>query len=431
MSEPILFDTALEAAAVAIEQAGVDLAGCEATLLRDLRGRLRLHIKKNPAGQAWPKDAKNDLKKALHSVEPFGTDVVYLEADGGHSKDFPLADVLKAERVRADLGGSSPRATWYRLERRFSKQAWLEVQGTAQEPWSLDENPAPVLSFYGFKGGVGRTTALAAFALYAAETLNKSVVVVDLDLESPGIGSLLTGAGVPLDLGVVDFLIEQQIRRTTPLPIERFWVDSPYVSGVGSIRVVPAGQLDLHYLEKLGRVDVQGLVEPGQAIREPLLALLKLLRDRAKPDVLLLDVRAGFHDLGGVSLSGLSHLELIFAAHAPQTWAGLSIVLNHLGYLRGDWVKLVHTMVPPNTRGGDDLHKSFVAKAYEVCSEHYYRKDAIPGPEDQEATHSAYRLTFREALLALGDLGVAKSELLADEHRLFCAQLAEDIGLSQ
>jgi hypothetical protein len=215
------------------------------------------------------------------------------------------------------------------------------------------------------------------------------------------------------------------------LPIERFWVDSPYVSGVGSIRVVPAGQLDLHYLEKLGRVDVQGLVEPGQAIREPLLALLKLLRDRAKPDVLLLDVRAGFHDLGGVSLSGLSHLELIFAAHAPQTWAGLSIVLNHLGYLRGDWVKLVHTMVPPNTRGGDDLHKSFVAKAYEVCSEHYYRKDAIPGPEDQEATHSAYRLTFREALLALGDLGVAKSELLADEHRLFCAQLAEDIGLSQ
>lgn len=431
MSDPILFDTALEAAAVAIEQAGVDLTGCEATLLRDLRGRLRLHIK-SPAGQTWPKDAKNHLKKALQSIEPFGTGVVYLEVDDSHGKDFPLADVIKTERVRAaTLGGSSPKAAWYRLERRFSKQAWLEVQGTAQEPWPLDDNSAPVLSFYGFKGGVGRTTALAAFALYVAEELNKNVVVVDLDLESPGIGSLLTGAGVSLDLGVVDFLLEQQIRRATPLPVERFWIHSPYVSGAGSIRVVPAGQLDLHYLEKLGRVDVQGLVEPGQPIREPMLALLKLLRDKAKPDVLLLDVRAGFHDLGGVSLAGLSHLELIFAAHAPQTWAGLPIVLNHLGHLRGDWVKLVHTMVPPKTRGGDDLHEQFVAKAYTVCCEHYYVKEAIPGPDDQDATHSAYRLPFREALLALGDLGIAKSELLADEHRLFCSQLAEAIGISQ
>ena len=78
MSAPILFENALEAAALAIEQAGVDLTGCEATLLRDLRGKLRLHIK-SPAGQSWLKTAKNDLKKALESVEPFGTGVVYLE----------------------------------------------------------------------------------------------------------------------------------------------------------------------------------------------------------------------------------------------------------------------------------------------------------------------------------------------------------------
>jgi len=430
MSAPILFENALEAAALAIEQAGVDLTGCEATLLRDLRGKLRLHIK-SPAGQSWLKTAKNDLKKALESVEPFGTGVVYLETDGGsHSQDFPLEEILKKERVKADLGGPSPKAAWYRLERRFSKQSWLEVQGTPQEPWSLVDEAPTVLSFYGFKGGVGRTTALAAFALFAAEELSKNVVVVDLDLESPGIGSLLVGAGVEIDLGVVDFLLEQQIQRKTSLSLERFWINSPYVGGSGSIRVVPAGQLNLHYLEKLGRVDVQGLVEPGQPIRSPMLALLTRLRDEVKPDVILLDVRAGFHDVGGVSLSGLSHLELIFATHAPQTWNGLPIVLNHLGYLRADWVKLVHTMVPPKTRGGDALHEQFVARAYNVCSEHYYQKDHVPGPQDEDATHSAYRLPFREALLALGDLGTAKAELLADEHRMFCGKLAEDIGLT-
>jgi cellulose biosynthesis protein BcsQ len=299
-----------------------------------------------------------------------------------------------------------------------------------------------VISFYGFKGGVGRTTALAAFALYAAEQLSKNVVAVDLDLEAPGIGSLLLGEeespgdsedprGIALDLGVVDFLLEQRIGRPNPLPLSRFYVGSPHVTGTGSIRVVPAGRLNHRYLEKLGRVDVRGLVEPGEPVRKPLLDLLKRLRNELAPDVILLDVRAGLHDLGGVSLSGLSHLELLFAVHSPQTWAGLPIVLKHLGRLRADWVKLVHAMVPPESRGGKDLHEQFVTKAYNVLSKDYYKLDEIPGPTDEDAAHWAYRLPFREALMAISSLSASRSSLLSDEHRLFCEQLAKDSGLEE
>lgn len=433
MSGQILFDNALEAAVDALESAGVDLTGCEATLLRDLRGKLRLHVVRPPALK-WPETARTTLKKALASIAPFGTDVVYLAGN----KEDPLTAVVERDRVPLSLGavGSAPRvATWFKVERRLSKDAWIIENQKDQEPWPLALDGAfnaatpPVLSFYGFKGGMGRTTALAAFALYLANDFARNVVVVDLDLEAPGISALLLGDAIPVDLGVVDFLLEAQIGRAPPLAMSRFLLGSPFGSGAGSVRVVPAGRLDSHYLEKLGRVDVHGIVEPGAQLRSPLLRLLERVRDEAKPDVILLDVRAGLHDLGGVSLSGLSHLELIFATHTSQTWAGLPLILRHLGLLRAPWIRLVHTMIPPASRGGDALHADFVKRAYDECCGLYYLENEVPAVDDEDAAHAAYRLPFREALMALSDLGVARAELLADEHRRFCERLANDVGL--
>lgn len=423
----VTFDDALSAVVDAVEKLPLDLTGCEATLLRDLVGRVRVHVAK-PVGREWPPKTRELLKQALAEAGPYGTTTVFLDDLGGAGKEFPLADRLVAERTPLDREGpgSANSPAWYRFERRFSKDSWLEETGTDQEPWPLDEG-TPVLSFFGFKGGVGRTTALAALALHLAD-LGKSVAVIDLDLEAPGLTPLLGGEGVPIDLGVVDFLIEERLARGNPLALSRFYLNSP-ASAVGTVRVFPAGRLDGQYVEKLGRIDVQGLVQPEHAVRRLLLRLLERIRLELRPHAILLDVRAGLHDLGGVSLAGLSHLELIFAVNSSQSWAGLPVVLGHLGRLRAGWVKLVHTMVPPSTRGGDEVHQDFVARAYDLCSEHYYLSGAIPGPEDRVATHWAYRLPFREALMGLSDLSLSRSELLSDEHRLFCEQVARDAGL--
>ncbi len=65
-----------------------------------------------------------------------------------------------------------------------------------------------VVTFYSFKGGVGRSTALGLVAGILA-TRNRRVVVVDFDLEAPGIsimfqpdientsGELVWGARLP------------------------------------------------------------------------------------------------------------------------------------------------------------------------------------------------------------------------------------------
>lgn len=427
MTPPLTFDSAPRLVANAIEASGLLLPGAEATLVRDLLGKIRLYIVA-PAGARWPGDSKTKLSQVLAGFAPYGTESVFL-SEAGSRMSFPFADAIERDRVPFDTNGwaSPPAATWYRLERRFSKESWLTETETDREPWPSDEGPT-VISFYGYKGGVGRTTTLAGFALFLAEEYAKNVIAVDLDLEAPGLGPLLLNSASP-DLGVVDFLIEERLERSVPLALSRFLVGSPLPSGQGSVQVVPAGELDRHYLEKLGRIDAQGLPESSGSAAELLLRLLVRLRAEARPDVILLDVRAGLHDLGGISLSGLSHLELIFAVHSDQSWAGLPVVLGHLGRLRAPWIKLLHTLVPPASRGGDALHEAFVSKAYDVLCERYYLEGEVPDRNDPDAPHFAHRIPMREALLALSNLDLSRRDLLSDEHRELFLRLARESGL--
>jgi hypothetical protein len=108
MSRDALFDDSLDAAARAVEGSGIDLSGCKATLLRDLRGKIRLHIDW-PEDREIPEGAKNQLKMQLDSIGPYGTKVVYLQTRARKDRDFPLAESLERERIdfTPDLGGAA------------------------------------------------------------------------------------------------------------------------------------------------------------------------------------------------------------------------------------------------------------------------------------------------------------------------------------
>ena len=63
---------------------------------------------------------------------------------------------------------------------------------------------------YGFKGGVGRSTATFMLAQHLAGQ-GHCVLAVDLDLESPGLGALLQGDDDLPDYGLVDHLAESAV----------------------------------------------------------------------------------------------------------------------------------------------------------------------------------------------------------------------------
>ena len=71
------------------------------------------------------------------------------------------------------------------MERQRTKEGWFEAP--AVPPWSAARGSPTITSFYSFKGGVGRSTALAATALHLAAA-GERVVVLDVDLDAPGSG---------------------------------------------------------------------------------------------------------------------------------------------------------------------------------------------------------------------------------------------------
>ena len=63
-----------------------------------------------------------------------------------------------------------------------------------------------VITFYSYKGGTGRTMNLANIAYLLAKRRNKKVLVIDWDLEAPG-----------LDRYFDDFVLENQLEANEGL----------------------------------------------------------------------------------------------------------------------------------------------------------------------------------------------------------------------
>ena len=78
-----------------------------------------------------------------------------------------------------------------------------------------------IVTFYSYKGGTGRSMALANVAWILASR-KKRVLMIDWDLEAPGLHRYFAPFLVDRDLGgsrgVIDFIREFAIHAATPAP---------------------------------------------------------------------------------------------------------------------------------------------------------------------------------------------------------------------
>ncbi len=295
--------------------------------------------------------------------------------------------IKKERRLWPNAPGASGQFYWYKLERQFSKSSW-QPNGI-EPPWSLDEADKPaIVSFYFFKGGLGRTTTVAAIALLLARAGKRSLVF-DLDLESPGVGPLLL-ENIPLpDSGIVDYLVEWQLLKTRPVNLSSYVTvqnQQDLVDQGQPLRVMTAGRLDAHFLEKLARLDFENFVNQKT---NPLVELFCHADDEYDLDFILLDLRSGLHDLGGLSLNGLSHLDILFGLETEQSWAGLEVVLGMLGQLPHREILLVHAMDPRLIFDQmAQTHERFRNHGYDLFKKNYYTVDEdIPDIADDNAPY--------------------------------------------
>lgn len=215
---------------------------------------------------------------------------------------------------------------WEALQVSAGKDPWLRSH-PVELPWPMLAQSPKITAFYGFKGGVGRTTTLAVLAWQLARE-GKRVVCVDLDLEAPGLGSLLVEEPDALPpRGVIDVLLTHAVTgKVLPGPL---LVSLP-IHGVSGLYLMHAGSLGPTYVEKLARLDLAHRDGLRSRVHDALVALLHAIRQEVKPDHIFLDCRSGLHDLAGLALHDLAHVDVLVGRGDTQELLGLGVLLPQL-----------------------------------------------------------------------------------------------------
>lgn len=375
-----------------VETVLADLVPTSATLIQDLKGRIAifLEFKDEPDSSLGPK-----LKAALSTaLESFWSGRLWLEGPRASEIIKTFGGTVRRERKTfGALSGASP-FDWYLIDRTYSKRGWLDSRPL---PWpNIPEKTPAIVSFYSFKGGVGRSTALAAASMILASA-GKKVVVVDLDLEAPGVFSLL-GPKSDIDVGVVDYLIHKALDDSS-FRIDlcaKLITDKKIIGDSGQPLVaIPAGRIDAGYIDKIARIDMNSYADDAT---DRLKAMLSEIKAVYAPDFILLDVRAGLHDIGGLSLNALSHMNILFCLDTPQAWNGLYPILERLALIKDREILLVHSMATPS-RLDPDAHGRFRSSSYSAFQQHYFEEgEEMPDIGDDSAPYGIY-IPIQDALM--------------------------------
>jgi MinD-like ATPase involved in chromosome partitioning or flagellar assembly len=305
------------------------------------------------------------------------------------------------------------------LATRYTLQDWkarLPVLTRAMN----DADPT-VVTFYSFKGGVGRTTTLAACALLAAQAKEK-VVVIDLDLEAPGLASVFQAQ---VDQGVVDLLVDHLATGTMDMGRALQPPQDLPDELASHIQVIPAGKLGVSYLEKLARLDFAGSAMSTEdaeiPVRKALQALLTKIRDELRPRWILLDARAGLHDLAGLSLHGLAHVDVLFGRANAQGIAGLDLVLQALSRRVtsvSSRVVLVHAMAPAAETEAAADHARLQRETHAMFVRHLYLDRArVPEQDARDADHHPWTIHREERIDRNERLANVIPQLTGEDYR--------------
>lgn len=216
------------------------------------------------------------------------------------------------------------------LDRRIVGSAWIDA------PAKQLARP-PHFVFASLKGGVGRSTALAIAAADLARR-NRNVLVVDLDLEAPGIGSILLDDDRLPRFGTLDYLLENGLNGIEDGELSDFLgTSSLTLPGGGRVDVLPAfGLQSLSYpgntLAKLGRALIEDLDESGNAISlsNQIVEMLRRFNERSEYDAVLIDSRAGLSELTAPPILGLGASVFLFGTGQRQTLQGFEALLAAL-----------------------------------------------------------------------------------------------------
>ena len=399
-------------------------SGSEIWILRDLIGRISVLL---PESAGEPPEPLRRLVERMASTlgkhaYPPERAIVYLEPEH--------LEALRSEAVIWQEGG----AKVLFLDREISGRRWVTI---------ADLPGPPRFVLFALKGGLGRSTTAAVLAAHLARQ-GRRVLVLDFDLESPTLSSMLSPEEHP-DFGLLEWLVEDLVDQAEALVPDMISRPAWSVDFTGEVMVVPAyGRRCQEHVAQLGRAYLD---KPPKEAGDPptkwvdrVRRLVQSLETDVGPDLVIMDSRSGLHDIAAALIVGLPAHVLLFAVDSEPTWSGYQILFRH--WLENEVIRqvrervsLVAALVPPTAQ--QEYLRRFREHAWDLFREWLY--DEVPRDEpdaewfsfdlmEEDAPHNPLPIYWERGLLAWPDLRSLESGPVRSAYSEFLKRFDQQLS---
>jgi len=293
------------------------------------------------------------------------------------------------------------------------------------------------ITFYSYKGGVGRTLALANVAIYLSR-FGLNVCIMDFDLEAPGLHYKFPDLIKTSDLkvGLVDYIYNFTQHSSTSKSLRDYTVEIiPSSRNQGKIDLIPAGNvLSPSYWQKLASIDWHHLFYSDHGEGIPLFFDLKeKIKKQLNPDFLLIDSRTGITEMSGLCTSLLADKVVFLFTNNQENIDGAAQIIHSIRQStmspRCEAIKIVCALtripMPKDDEDNKNKEQEIIQKIQSILN--LKNPSKISEFYDICVLHSDRDLELSESL-RINQNGLAKDvPLLRDYLRLFSKIISNDI----
>jgi tetratricopeptide (TPR) repeat protein len=188
------------------------------------------------------------------------------------------------------------------------------------------------ITFYSYKGGVGRSLALANIAKRLSE-FGKKVCIIDFDLEAPGLHHKFKENIKEINQGLVDYIDYFNKKNSLPKSINDYVTPIKFNNKkYTDIDFIAAGNVySDKYWKTLFSIDWIKMFYKKESQGVALFVDLKeRIKKELKPDYLLIDSRTGISEISGITMSLMADEIVLLAAKNDENIQGIKQIIKTL-----------------------------------------------------------------------------------------------------
>lgn len=197
-----------------------------------------------------------------------------------------------------------------------------------------------IVTFYSFKGGVGRSQLLANLANYLCHYKNKKILLIDWDLEAPGLHHYF-GNDFEVKEGLLEFFEEfcRKIRYGGKIPVDQLPSvlknKDIYITNIqksqnksGAIDILPGGNYLNQYYGRLNDFEWYEFYELLDGKR--FIEIFKVQLRSLDYDYIFIDSRTGFSDYQGICNIQIPDINVIVVGPSYQNFEGSNKAIRRI-----------------------------------------------------------------------------------------------------